>query len=467
MASKRGLNLDKRQSAYKGRIGPLPPADADRSVLADKSENVDELVSEFLEQLSNISSEIGEGSPRKPELTGIEIPRTAPKIDTREIEQEIEQSLSELERLKALRTAAPVIHPDEKPATESEVESQHISEEQPLNLNMLELYRNSISAPPKSFLRRRGALIGSSVAALVLVATIFFFSGDNRENEEALNTETTVVPVIEEPAASTPLPETFPSTPAPAEPVVERTPTVSAATGPRSKPESTRVSRISADSEERSDSRVSPVRLESNEKPEPPEVRAAVGSSTQTSPVWPEPQPAAPPQPAAAVNAATSRPEEGTSGIVPVVDAESQPKLVPSTPEPVTKKPPVVSGEVRSTSPAPKPAETSPVSSPPPAAAKPTGPRVVRSTPVAAEAIKRVQPAYPPLARAQNVSGTVEVEADINEEGDVVRVKAVAGPILLRAAAEEALLKWKFRPASTNGIDVASKARVKMTFSIK
>lgn len=400
MASKRGLNLDKRQSAYKGRIGPLPPADADRSVLADKSENVDELVSEFLEQLSNISSEIGEGSPRKPELTGIEIPRTAPKIDTREIEQEIEQSLSELERLKALRTAAPVIHPDEKPATESEVESQHISEEQPLNLNMLELYRNSISAPPKSFLRRRGALIGSSVAALVLVATIFFFSGDNRENEEALNTETTVVPVIEEPAASTPLPETFPSTPAPAEPVVERTPTVSAATGPRSKPESTRVSRISADSEERSDSRVSPVRLESNEKPEPPEVRAAVGSSTQTSP-------------------------------------------------------------------APKPAETSPVSSPPPAAAKPTGPRVVRSTPVAAEAIKRVQPAYPPLARAQNVSGTVEVEADINEEGDVVRVKAVAGPILLRAAAEEALLKWKFRPASTNGIDVASKARVKMTFSIK
>lgn len=447
MASKRGLNLDKKPNAYRSRGGPLSSVDADRTVSADKSENVDELVSEFLEQLSNISSEIGEaGGPRKPEPAGIEIPRTAPKSDTCEIEQEIEQSLSKLERLKALRST-----PEEKPATESEVESQHIPEEQPLNLNMLELYRNSLTAPPKSFLRRRGALIGSSVAALALVAAIFFFSGDNRENEEALNTETTVIPVLEEPAASTPLPETPLSTPAPSEPVAEPARTV-AINAPRSKPESTRIS---------------PERFESNEKPEPPEVRTAIGSSTQPSPSRPERPPAAPPQPAVAMNAAPSRPEEGTSGIVPVVDTGSQPKLVPPAPEPVTGEPPAVSREIRPTPPAPKPTEPSPVPNPPPAAVKPTGPRVVRSTPVAAEAIKRVQPTYPPLARAQNVSGTVEVEADINEEGDVVKVKAVSGPVLLRAAAEEALLKWKFRPASTNGINVASKARVKMTFSIK
>ena len=71
------------------------------------------------------------------------------------------------------------------------------------------------------------------------------------------------------------------------------------------------------------------------------------------------------------------------------------------------------------------------------------------------------------MARIQKVDGTVELEAYVNEKGDVVRADVVAGPTLLRAAAENALLKWKFRPASVNGVPVPSRSRVFIVFKWK
>jgi TonB family protein len=84
-----------------------------------------------------------------------------------------------------------------------------------------------------------------------------------------------------------------------------------------------------------------------------------------------------------------------------------------------------------------------------------------------AESIVKVQPTYPDLARKQKVTGVVELEAYVDEKGNVTHAKAVAGPMLLRIAAEEALLKWKFRPASVNGVNIASQAQVRMIFSMK
>jgi TonB family protein len=86
---------------------------------------------------------------------------------------------------------------------------------------------------------------------------------------------------------------------------------------------------------------------------------------------------------------------------------------------------------------------------------------------VMAESISRVKPNYPVQAIEQKISGIVEVEVDINEKGDVVRAKAVSGPDLLRSAAEEALMKWKFKPASMNGISVSSQALISIPFNLR
>jgi TonB family protein len=63
-----------------------------------------------------------------------------------------------------------------------------------------------------------------------------------------------------------------------------------------------------------------------------------------------------------------------------------------------------------------------------------------------AKAIEMPQPVYPAEARAANVSGTVTVHVTIDETGTVTSATATSGPIALRASAEEAALKARFKP---------------------
>src|SRR5262245_55279736 len=64
-------------------------------------------------------------------------------------------------------------------------------------------------------------------------------------------------------------------------------------------------------------------------------------------------------------------------------------------------------------------------------------PQVVRKSGgvLAASAIRRVEPAYPPLAKAAKVSGTIVVEVTIDESGNVIAAHAISGPPLLKDAA--------------------------------
>lgn len=82
-----------------------------------------------------------------------------------------------------------------------------------------------------------------------------------------------------------------------------------------------------------------------------------------------------------------------------------------------------------------------------------------------AVAIERVIPRYPAEARRLGVSGTVELDAEVDANGKVVRALPVSGPLLLRPAAAEALLKWRFKPAQQGGINLKSKARVSVVFN--
>ncbi len=62
------------------------------------------------------------------------------------------------------------------------------------------------------------------------------------------------------------------------------------------------------------------------------------------------------------------------------------------------------------------------------------------------DAIRRIQPKYPPLAKAAGVGGQVVVEVTVDESGNVITARAISGHALLKGAAEQAAMGWKFRP---------------------
>src|SRR5437868_3652119 len=61
-------------------------------------------------------------------------------------------------------------------------------------------------------------------------------------------------------------------------------------------------------------------------------------------------------------------------------------------------------------------------------------------------AVTRVEPQYPPLAKAAGVSGQVVVEVTVDEAGNVISARAVSGHPLLRDPAITAACGWKFKP---------------------
>ena len=62
--------------------------------------------------------------------------------------------------------------------------------------------------------------------------------------------------------------------------------------------------------------------------------------------------------------------------------------------------------------------------------------------------IRKVDPNYPEMARRMNIAGTVKVYAVVAPDGSVKHVEPVGGSPLLVQAAEDAVSRWKFAPAS-------------------
>jgi TonB family protein len=92
------------------------------------------------------------------------------------------------------------------------------------------------------------------------------------------------------------------------------------------------------------------------------------------------------------------------------------------------------------------PVET--IDEPPP---KPSLPTSLSKGVTAGNALTKVAPVYPPMARRMNASGAVQVAITINENGRVIEAKAISGHPALRPAAEEAARKWVFRPMRIDG----------------
>lgn len=70
---------------------------------------------------------------------------------------------------------------------------------------------------------------------------------------------------------------------------------------------------------------------------------------------------------------------------------------------------------------------------------------LVLSHPLVNAATKTVEPDYPEIAKRAKVQGTVEVRILVNRNGEVIDACVVEGPPLLRSAARNAALKWKFK----------------------
>jgi protein TonB len=97
---------------------------------------------------------------------------------------------------------------------------------------------------------------------------------------------------------------------------------------------------------------------------------------------------------------------------------------------------------------------------------KPEGPLRVGGDVKAPVAIHKVEPKYTDVARKSRVQGVVVVEAIIDKDGNVDRVKVLKGlPMGLGEEAEAAVRKWKFKPGTLNGepVDVIFSLTVNFT----
>jgi TonB family protein len=97
----------------------------------------------------------------------------------------------------------------------------------------------------------------------------------------------------------------------------------------------------------------------------------------------------------------------------------------------------------------------------PPTPARPVGGEVK-----AARLIWSAPPAYPSLARSQRVEGDVSLDALIDQNGRVTKIKVISGPELLREAAAAAVRQWKYEPASLDGKAVPMHLTVTVKFHV-
>ena len=62
--------------------------------------------------------------------------------------------------------------------------------------------------------------------------------------------------------------------------------------------------------------------------------------------------------------------------------------------------------------------------------------------------VNRVTPVYPEMARSMNLRGSVKAEAVVTPNGTVKLVDVKGGHPVLAEAAQHAIYKWKWAPAS-------------------
>jgi protein TonB len=82
--------------------------------------------------------------------------------------------------------------------------------------------------------------------------------------------------------------------------------------------------------------------------------------------------------------------------------------------------------------------------------------------------VHRVEPAYPPMAKAAHMTGMVILEAIVGTDGCVQSVTVLRSRhVVLDNAAIEALKQWRYMPLILNGLPEPFVLTVTFTFSTK
>ena len=172
----------------------------------------------------------------------------------------------------------------------------------------------------------------------------------------------------------------------------------------------------------------------------------------EPAPAKPKPKPEPEPEPEPVVAEAVPEPEPEPEPVVVEMPPPPEPEPEPE-PEPVVEQTPEPEPE-------PVAVETPPAPEPEPEPEKPA-PLV---EPVLLE---RVEPAPSPKEIKRNRGATVVLRLLVNEQGNVIRVVVDQGipGSELEAAAVNAVLRWKYRPASRGGVPEQAWTEARFTFN--
>ncbi len=110
---------------------------------------------------------------------------------------------------------------------------------------------------------------------------------------------------------------------------------------------------------------------------------------------------------------------------------------------------------------------------PPTAALKPPVPPATLTAPVhvggAVQEGKLIfgpRPAYPRIAIAARIQGTVRIQAIIERDGIIGHLQVLSGPPMLTKAALDAVQQWRYKPTLLNGQPVEVITEIDVTFAL-
>lgn len=78
--------------------------------------------------------------------------------------------------------------------------------------------------------------------------------------------------------------------------------------------------------------------------------------------------------------------------------------------------------------------------------------------------VKDVAPAYPSIARAARMEGTVSIDATVGRDGKIIATNVVRSVPMLDQAALDAVKQWEYQPSRVAGKAVPAVVRVNVNF---
>jgi protein TonB len=81
--------------------------------------------------------------------------------------------------------------------------------------------------------------------------------------------------------------------------------------------------------------------------------------------------------------------------------------------------------------------------------------------------IRRIEPAYPPLAKQIHKEGQVELRAVIAADGTIQSLQVVRGDALFLQSATDAVSQWRYRPTILNGQPVEIETYITVIYTLQ